>query len=251
MDTGNDGSNGRDYALSGKIMLTTILVLFTVVLIVLCFHLYFRWLLIRRLRLRRREARLRRRESRLASAASLGLDPSVLSSLPIFIHHSSSKGGGDEEGIVECSVCLSEFEEGEKGRRLPICGHGFHIDCIDMWFKSHETCPLCRSTVSAAGGEDLPLSDSVAVSVEDPAAENDRSSASSDSGLCCECANERDTASSSSSALTAISPGGMKSPPVTRILSLRRILSMRSAGFFGNNGGAAEADLERGGDQHV
>ncbi|KAK4791626.1 hypothetical protein SAY86_032039 [Trapa natans] len=44
-------------------------------------------------------------------------------------------------------VCLCELAEGEKVRILPKCGHSFHVDCIDKWFESHDTCPLCRSPV--------------------------------------------------------------------------------------------------------
>lgn len=32
-------------------------------------------------------------------------------------------------------------------RILPKCRHEFHAECIDMWFSSHSTCPLCRSTI--------------------------------------------------------------------------------------------------------
>ncbi|XP_020571677.1 putative RING-H2 finger protein ATL21C [Phalaenopsis equestris] len=52
-------------------------------------------------------------------------------------------GGGGEE--TTCPVCLSEFEEGEAVRYLPECGHCFHVGCIDMWFRWHSTCPVCRS----------------------------------------------------------------------------------------------------------
>ncbi|MGJ2918479.1 RING finger domain-containing protein, partial [Salmonella enterica subsp. enterica serovar Paratyphi A] len=38
-------------------------------------------------------------------------------------------------------MCLSEFEEKDKLRVLPKCNHGFHLECIDMWFHSHSTCP--------------------------------------------------------------------------------------------------------------
>ncbi|KAF3530894.1 hypothetical protein DY000_02042742 [Brassica cretica] len=48
---------------------------------------------------------------------------------------------------IDCAVCLSEFEDGEPGRVLPSCKHAFHVECIDMWFHSHSTCPLCRSLV--------------------------------------------------------------------------------------------------------
>ncbi|KAK1294329.1 RING-H2 finger protein ATL5 [Acorus calamus] len=216
MDTVN---GARNYALSGKLMLATTLVLFTVVLAILCFHLYARWLLLRRLRHRHRRRQLlllRRRLHPPSSAApSSGLDPALLASLPVFVY--SSKGA--ETGLIECSVCLSEFEEGEKGRRLPACEHAFHTDCIDAWFGSHDTCPLCRSTVDAP-----PPPEAVVVSIEDPPPP------------------AGDVASSSVG---------------SRIMSLKRILSLRGGVFCGNNSisCSGELDLERrggdGGDQRV
>ncbi|XP_008795815.1 RING-H2 finger protein ATL64-like [Phoenix dactylifera] len=69
------------------------------------------------------------------------LDSRVLSSLPIFVH----TVGGEEK--TECAVCLMEFREGENGRLLPRCNHRFHTECVDMWFQSHSTCPLCRASI--------------------------------------------------------------------------------------------------------
>lgn len=71
------------------------------------------------------------------------LDSRVLSSLPIFVYTIGS------EVNTECAVCLMEFEEGETGRLLPSCNHGFHTECVDMWFHSHSTCPLCRASIEA------------------------------------------------------------------------------------------------------
>ncbi|XP_013614751.1 PREDICTED: putative RING-H2 finger protein ATL62, partial [Brassica oleracea var. oleracea] len=51
-----------------------------------------------------------------------------------------------EDG-VECIVCLSEFEEGDKAKLLPSCKHWFHAHCIDAWLVSHTTCPICRTRV--------------------------------------------------------------------------------------------------------
>ncbi|EPS66911.1 hypothetical protein M569_07866, partial [Genlisea aurea] len=48
---------------------------------------------------------------------------------------------------AECAVCLAEFDESDVVRLLPKCNHSFHIECIDTWFRSHSTCPLCRSPV--------------------------------------------------------------------------------------------------------
>ena len=55
----------------------------------------------------------------------------------------------DEEGEEEapCSICLQEYEAGEKLRRLP-CGHVFHRDCVDEWLLGEsKLCPMCKSSV--------------------------------------------------------------------------------------------------------
>ncbi|KAL0339156.1 UNVERIFIED_CONTAM: RING-H2 finger protein ATL60 [Sesamum angustifolium] len=44
-----------------------------------------------------------------------------------------------------CAICLSDVRGGDRYRKLPECGHCFHALCIDAWFKSHSTCPLCRT----------------------------------------------------------------------------------------------------------
>ncbi|CAI9755684.1 unnamed protein product [Fraxinus pennsylvanica] len=69
-----------------------------------------------------------------------GIDRSVIESLPFF-RFSSLKGS--KEGL-ECAVCLSRFEETEVLRLLPKCKHAFHMNCIDMWFENHSSCPICR-----------------------------------------------------------------------------------------------------------
>ncbi|KAG5231047.1 RING/U-box superfamily protein [Salix suchowensis] len=46
-----------------------------------------------------------------------------------------------------CVVCLHEAVDGERLRRLLKCEHCFHAACIDAWFQSHPTCPLCRNQV--------------------------------------------------------------------------------------------------------
>lgn len=46
-----------------------------------------------------------------------------------------------------CAVCLLEAEEGEKMRRLTICRHCFHADCIDPWLCEMSSCPLCRAEI--------------------------------------------------------------------------------------------------------
>ncbi|KAJ7533738.1 hypothetical protein O6H91_13G061900 [Diphasiastrum complanatum] len=76
------------------------------------------------------------------SMRTAGLHKLLLDSLPTFVF---SKNLSVE--AVECSVCLCEFQENEKGRLLPTCNHKFHTGCIDTWFHTHTTCPLCRARV--------------------------------------------------------------------------------------------------------
>ncbi|KAF8110783.1 hypothetical protein N665_0079s0097 [Sinapis alba] len=51
----------------------------------------------------------------------------------------------DHSSPLYCVVCMQEAEEGDKMRRLAICSHCFHADCIDLWFGEMSTCPLCRA----------------------------------------------------------------------------------------------------------
>lgn len=77
------------------------------------------------------------------SMAACGLDEAVMKKIPVCKYR---KGDALIEG-TECAVCLLEFQENENLRFLPKCCHAFHIDCIDMWLRSHANCPLCRSNV--------------------------------------------------------------------------------------------------------
>lgn len=43
---------------------------------------------------------------------------------------------------AQCTICLVEYEDGAKIKKLP-CDHHFHADCIDEWLRLNKTCPLC------------------------------------------------------------------------------------------------------------
>lgn len=137
--------------LTGKIMVVAIIVLFVVIAFVVFLHLYAKWYWRHVSRDGTTITRRRRRVDFAAghhevSAASAlrghGLDPSFLKTMPIILFSSQDFKDG-----LECSVCLSEITQGEKTRILPKCNHGFHVKCIDMWFQSHSTCPICRNPV--------------------------------------------------------------------------------------------------------
>ncbi|KAJ9154523.1 hypothetical protein P3X46_027846 [Hevea brasiliensis] len=273
----NNEYSSRGYALSGRIMLSAIVILFFVVILMVCLHLYARWYLFHARRRQIRRARTRRTNlvfyvdpsnptATHVTQPSRGLDGAVLKSLPVFVY--SSKTHPDS---IECAVCLSEFEENEKGRTLPKCNHNFHIECIDMWFHSHSTCPLCRSPV-----EPVP---------EKPAQVDSSSEIieiGSSTGLCSTCQHEEENVGASTSSfmgrrkpaelvgVTIEVPrrngnfeneSGTDSPvyrsPMSRMLSFTRILSRERRGNLspcaGNptswGGSVSESDLERGRDE--
>lgn len=51
-----------------------------------------------------------------------------------------------------CSVCINEYAQGNKLRRLP-CTHEFHIHCIDRWLSENNTCPICRQPILSSHQE--------------------------------------------------------------------------------------------------
>uniref|UniRef100_A0A1J3DVZ3 RING-type E3 ubiquitin transferase n=1 Tax=Noccaea caerulescens TaxID=107243 RepID=A0A1J3DVZ3_NOCCA len=151
---------------TSKIILTAIVVLFMAVLFVLILHLYAKlyWWRIDQLQQQQQQQQQEQEQENQSSIAppvitrrqrrrfifvpgqdastNTGLTPFELSSLPIvFFRQDSCKDG------LECAICLSELVKGDKSRLLPKCSHSFHVECIDMWFQSHSTCPICRNTV--------------------------------------------------------------------------------------------------------
>ncbi|GLJ38572.1 hypothetical protein SUGI_0786410 [Cryptomeria japonica] len=100
---------------------------------------------LRRLRISRvREFSMRAPEDSFAASPREGLRSSMVNALPVFVYQPENFTDG-----LRCAVCLCEFQEKEKARQLPSCKHSFHVDCIDIWFYSHSTCPLCRARVDA------------------------------------------------------------------------------------------------------
>lgn len=248
---------GEAYALSGKIMLSAIVILFAVVVFMVGLHLYARWYLVR-LRRRQIERRRQRRGSRAhvvlyadsvlpGAAVDRGLELAVLNSLPVFLHTPTA-----EQPPSECAVCLSEFEEKEIVRLLPKCNHCFHIECIDMWFRSHSTCPLCRSPVEKMTGSAEP-----AVKPLEPVEELSLSEpgSSSVSGFCDACQHESGGAASFGALRKGEDLVGVRievpprraesvleltqGSPASRLLSFKRILSMgrRSPAAGSSSGG--------------
>lgn len=56
-----------------------------------------------------------------------------------------------EGNKVECTICIDEMSEGDEVTVLP-CKHWFHGECVVLWLKEHNTCPICRSPIEKRGG---------------------------------------------------------------------------------------------------
>lgn len=164
-ESASNSSIFRNYGgeeMMGKVIIFAIVTLFTAILFLLLLHLYARlfwWRVEQHFNLNLFQSddpgstvigrNHRRRRFVFAQPQedpprNNGLDSSILQSVPILVFKSCDFKDG-----LECAVCLSDLVDGDKARVLPRCNHGFHVDCIDMWFQSHSTCPLCRNTVGS------------------------------------------------------------------------------------------------------
>ncbi|KAA8589040.1 hypothetical protein FQN60_010385 [Etheostoma spectabile] len=62
------------------------------------------------------------------------------------IDNLSMRNFGETDALKTCSVCITEYAEGNKLRKLP-CSHEYHVHCIDRWLSENSTCPICRRAV--------------------------------------------------------------------------------------------------------
>mmetsp|Transcript_24390 Transcript_24390/g.51957 ORF Transcript_24390/g.51957 Transcript_24390/m.51957 type:complete len:184 (+) Transcript_24390:99-650(+) len=51
--------------------------------------------------------------------------------------------------MVECELCLEDYQEGEELLRLP-CVHAFHSKCVLPWLQKSYTCPVCNTDAAQA-----------------------------------------------------------------------------------------------------
>ncbi|KAL5074909.1 hypothetical protein RYX36_013893 [Vicia faba] len=92
-----------------------------------------------------------------------GLDSEIIETFPTFVY-SAVKGHKIGRTLLECAVCLNEFQDDETLRLIPNCSHVFHPECIDAWLVNHSTCPVCRANLIPKPGE----SSFVSVLIPDP-----------------------------------------------------------------------------------
>ncbi|KZV58282.1 hypothetical protein F511_01133 [Dorcoceras hygrometricum] len=46
---------------------------------------------------------------------------------------------------TKCPICLQEYSPAESLKSIIQCGHCFHECCIDLWLRTHTSCPMCRN----------------------------------------------------------------------------------------------------------
>ena len=44
----------------------------------------------------------------------------------------------------DCAICQDTISTSQQCRKILHCGHWFHKDCIDPWFRQNVQCPICR-----------------------------------------------------------------------------------------------------------
>jgi len=56
------------------------------------------------------------------------------------------------EGKAECTICIDDLNKGDEVTVLP-CSHWFHGECVTLWLKEHNTCPICRAPIEQREGQ--------------------------------------------------------------------------------------------------
>lgn len=61
--------------------------------------------------------------------------PASASAVEALPERDAREAGATGAGAT-CSVCLSEYEEEERVKTIPKCGHTFHVNCLMEWLKT-------------------------------------------------------------------------------------------------------------------
>ena len=47
-----------------------------------------------------------------------------------------------------CCICLDENKSNNKEWIQLTCNHKMHTDCLNEWFKTANTCPICKKIIT-------------------------------------------------------------------------------------------------------
>lgn len=118
-----------------------LLIFFSLIILITTLSLYAHWLC----RYRHLSNTTTTTETIAPQSLSSGLEPEIINSLPIILVTKNVANGVIIE--AECSICLGLFEDEEKVKVLPECKHAYHAECVDKWFSTQSSCPLCRASL--------------------------------------------------------------------------------------------------------
>jgi len=52
----------------------------------------------------------------------------------------------DQDQDQTCMICIGALKNGDRVGDLPGCSHTFHVECLKLWIKRRNVCPLCQNT---------------------------------------------------------------------------------------------------------
>ena len=62
----------------------------------------------------------------------------------------------DTDTGENCSICSSNYTTNQIIRKITGCSHKFHHECVDRWFATNSTCPICRINLNTPSEENRP-----------------------------------------------------------------------------------------------
>ena len=178
-----------------------------------------------------------------ANTASSAPGPATPAAIASLLTMKLDMAGLDDQGKAECSVCMDDVPVGTEVTILP-CGHWFHRQCVTAWLSEHDTCPICRKSITPKAGE--PISEaqrSLAESLQSGSSRFPSRRRESNSGVrmpgAFESPESSDRATGDPSSLRSPSPGPSSSSTRSRRPSGVELGRQRSGGSSGGNGSSS------------
>ncbi|XP_021897715.1 probable E3 ubiquitin-protein ligase ZFP1 [Carica papaya] len=60
---------------------------------------------------------------------------------------------GNQEGAT-CTICLENYKKDEEIGTLKNCSHEYHVECVERWLLTKNTCPICKAAAFTDCSED-------------------------------------------------------------------------------------------------
>ncbi|XP_051221855.1 RING-H2 finger protein ATL66-like [Lolium perenne] len=90
----------------------------------------------------------------LAVLALIAVVAAIVWAVRCAIARRGAESSHAKEGLLNkealCAICKGLLAGGEKCRRLRVCGHVYHAECVDPWLRRKTICPLCRAKVEVS-----------------------------------------------------------------------------------------------------